>query len=409
MAYQTNSRILVAIKRETTIGTAATAASAQQMRIVDSPGLELSRAIIQSQEKRSDALKDMGRLGGNGVDGSYNFQATVGGATDILLEAIMRSTWAVANAITVDGTAPKTSFTVDSTSQFTYIGTSTLLALGLRVGDVCTFTNMSTAANNDIRLRIATINAAGLVVTVAGTPLTVQTADAAATLTIMKKLTTPATPTRYSHTIEQYDAETGVDLTELFLGCRLVGLDFSFKPGQMATYQATFMGLDRTQLVTGTSPWFTTPTLTTGLALIADDSAIRYNGADVASFTGCDLSFKIAGSREAVIGSFVSPDIADGDLEVSASISALRSDFANLTLFGAETEFELSILLQEPAATGARPAIGLHFSRVKIVKLNAPVGGGDGFKKETLSLMVGPKVAATGYDGGIASIFSSAA
>lgn len=195
-------------------------------------------------------------------------------------------------------------------------------------------------------------------------------------------------------------------MSELFLGCRVVGVSLSFRPNQMATATYTLMGMDRTALATGTSPYFTSPTLTTNLGLIADDASIRYNGADVATFTGFDLDFQITAAGEPVIGSFVSPDIFDNDLNVTGSITGLREDFSNLTLYDAETEFELSILLQE-LEDAPKSCLSIFLPRVKLSGLSAPVGGGDGAKIETLQLMIGPKASATGYDSGIAVIASS--
>ena len=109
---------------------------------------------------------------------------------------------------------------------------------------------------------------------------------------------------------------------------------------------------------------------------------------------------------EPVIGSLVTPDIFDNKLNVTGSISALRSDFSNLTMFDAETEFEVSIRLEEPGST-PKNCWNIFIPRAKIGKLSAPVGGGSGAKKETLALMVGPKTSSTSYDGGIVTISSS--
>jgi hypothetical protein len=395
--YQGSSNVLAAIKRETTTGVAATASGATQMRVTSSPGLVLQRANIQSAEKRSDMLKTLARLGGKSVSGSYNAELTIGGATDILLEAIMRSTWSAAV------TTAASTFTTLTAGVSTITGASgSFLSTGIRVGDVLNLTGTAVAANNNINLRVVSVTAT--VITLAGTPLSVGTADATGNLVRLKKIVNGVTATRYSHTIEQYN--TDIDLSELFLGCRLTGLKLSFKPGAMGTVQYTFMGLDRTLLTAGTSPWFTTPTLTTGLDLIADDSALRYNGVDVVNFTGFDIDFSIAAKAESIIGTFVSPDVFDNDLTVTASVTALRSDFSNLTAYDAETEFEASILLQEP--TGApKGCLRIFLPRVKIGAASAPFAG-DGAMIETLPLLVGAKVAATGYDAGVANISSSA-
>lgn len=395
--FQNSANILVALKRESTVGVAAGATGGTQMRVLSSPGLALKRAQIQSAEKRSDMLKSMARLGGKSVSGSYNAELSIGGATDIMAEAIMRSTWSAALTMTA---ASMTSFT---TTTSTIVATAgSFLTNGIKVGDVVTLASTATAANNGINLRVVTVTAT--TITVAGTPLTAAGADATGSLTRLKKVINGATPTRYSHTIEQY--YTDIDQSEQFLGCRLTGFKLSFKPGQMATITPTFMGLDRVLLSTAASPYFTSPALTTGLDLIADDSAIRFNGADVTSFTGFDLSFDITAKNEPVIGSFVSPDVFDNDLTVTGSITGIRSDFANLTLFDAETEFDMSILLQEPTGS-PKAAFAIYLSRAKIGDVSAPILG-DGAMVETRSLLVGPKVADSSHDAGYCSFSSSA-
>ena len=401
MSYQTGSNVLVALHREPTFGTQATVTGADQLRIVGSPGLVLNRAAIESQEKRSDANANMGRLGYKSVEGSYNVELTVGGAVDLLLEALMRSTWATSTVLTA-GTY--TSFTVGTNEVVAAAGDFT--ASVLKVGDVFTLSGYSTTSSNDVNAQITAITSLTLSVA-AGTFTTAGSADTTCTLTVLKKVKSAATPTRYSHTIEQYD--TDIDLSEVFSGCRVVGARFSFKPGEMATAQFSFLGADREAMATGTSPYFTSPDLTTSLALVADDSSILKDGVAVATYTGMDLEFAITARGEPVIGSLTTPDIFDNDLRVTGTITGLRADFANLTSYDAETEFALSVMLQEPS--GTPPAcLGMFLPRVKISGLSADVGGGDGAKIETLNLMIGPKAAGTtGYDATIATFSSSGA
>lgn len=401
MASQTAANVLVALKRETAIGTApATVTGAARLRFIDSPGLVLNRAQIMSGEKRSDRLTPMGRLGGKSVTGSFNTEATVGGATDILLEAIARGAWATSVAI---GFASVTSIT---TGTNTVMGSGDWVSQGIRVGDIFRLSGHSESANNDKNLRVTAVSS-GTITVPAGSLAANVTADTSGTLTVLRKLVNPATPTRYSHAIEQYDAD--IDLSELFLGCRVTGVSLSFRPGANATIGYTFLGLDRTKLDTGTSPYYSNPSVTTGLALVADDSTILKDGVRVASFTGMDLNLQIAASGVPVIGSFVSPDIFDNDLTISGTITGLRSDFANLTLYDAETEFSLSVVLEEPVASGAKPCLALYLPRVKISGLSAPAGGGDGAKVETLQLMIGPRASATGHDATAIAFHTSAA
>lgn len=90
MTYQTSANVLAAVHRETSINTQATATGATQIRIIDSQGVKLNRAQVQSAEKLATGLKSMGRLGYKSVDGSIDSEISVGGATDMFLEAIMR-------------------------------------------------------------------------------------------------------------------------------------------------------------------------------------------------------------------------------------------------------------------------------------------------------------------------------
>ncbi len=407
MPSQTSSNVLVAIQRElsATPGVAAVdgAGSADQLRITGSPGLTGKMGVIQSEEKRDDGDKTMGRLGNRSVDGSYNAELSVGGDTDILLEAIMRSTWGAAAVRTYDNSAELTSLEITGTAEITQVGTTSFIGV-IFVGDTIRLDLMSTVANNDLNLRVVTV--AANVLTVAGTPLTVQAADIACTMTRLKKVSSATTPTRYSHTIEQYDQDT--DLSQLFLGNRLTGLRLQGRPNAHVQVTYTFLGMDWTDLEVGTSPYFTTPALSTTLGLIMDDAAILYNGSAIATLTGFDLNFDIAAQVQPVIGARVSPDVFDNDRTVSGQITGIRSDFSNPILFRAETEFELMLLLQEPG-TAPLNCYSIFLPRVKISGLSAPVGGGDGAKVETLDLMVGVKAAAAGYDGTIATICSSAA
>lgn len=398
---QTAANVLVALKREATFNTAPGDTGGTRLRLTDSPGLTLERAPIQSVEKRADGLTSMGRLGGKIVNGSYNGELSVGGATDILLEALMRSTWTAAQTITE---ADMTSITTTTSTIVAAAGS--WITEGVRVGDIVYLTGHATAGNNNINLRVITVTAT--TITVAGTPLTVDaTPDTTFTLNVLKKLVTATTPTRYSHYIEQYDQD--IDLTEVFSGVRVVGVRLSFRPNEMAQVTYTLIGVDGDQLPTGSSPYYTSPTLTTTLGLVADDSAIFYNGAAVTTFTGFDLEFQITAAGQPVIGSLVSPDVYDNDLRVTGTITGLRADFSNLTLYNAETEFELSILLEEPSGTPPE-CLSIFLPVVKISGASAPVGGGDGAKIETLQLMVGPKASGvSGYDAGIANICSSAA
>ena len=258
MTYQTAGNVLVALKAEVTTGVAeSTVTGAAQLRITSSPGLKLNRAVVQSDEKRDDGYKTMGRQGFYTVDGSYNTEISPGGAIDRLLEAVNRTTWATLTSITF---ATMTSITT-GTNEIVANAGDWEGAQGIQVGDVFRLSNhiTSTDTNNTKNHRVTAVTSLTI-----STPLLSLNADASSattgTLSVLRKLVKGSTPTRRSFSVEQYDQDT--DLSELFLGCRAVGFNLSCKPGQMATATWTFAGMSRTALATNTSPHFTSPSLT---------------------------------------------------------------------------------------------------------------------------------------------------
>lgn len=404
MALQTGRNYLVNFKVEVTEGTLASggAATGERLRTLASPGLALGRGAIQSEEVRNDGNKSMMRLGSKSVGGSYLAEWNLS-SFDTLVEAFLRSTWVAPVAITFDGGAALTSLTVNSSSQVTFAGTTTPAAAGLRVGDVFRLTNMANAANNDVNCRVASI--AGSVVNLIGTPLTTQTADTACTLTIGKKLIQATTPTRRTFTIEEHLEDA--DYSELFVGCRVVSLSLEFQPNRMVRATFGFIGMDRSVVTGGSAPYFTSPTEYTTINLVADDAAIMYNGAAITQLTGWTLNFTIDASGQSVLGSLVSPGTFDNDLTAGGQVSRVFDASTDLTLFDAETEFEMSILLTEPDAANPKSYYSFFFPRVKIAAIETPKGG-EAAMIRTSTVSLGPKVAATGYDAGVMTICTAA-
>lgn len=407
--YQTSAAIRVAIQEETVRGVKATdgPGSAKQLRIFQSPGIDPERVWIESEENRADGVRAPGRAGSWKPTASYNGPVTVGGAMDDVYRAILRSAWTVATAITE---AQMTSITTGVNSITAAAGS--WITQGVRVGDVVRLTGHATAENNDKNLRVIAVGP--LQITVVGTgataaaPLAVNAvADTAFTVTVLKRVKTGAAPLSITHTIEQLG--TIIDQSLVGVGHRVVGLRISAQPDQPVTYTLTYTGMGVEVLTTAQSPYFTDPTVTTGLFMAANAGELRYNGGELAGiFTGFELNFELPSDTVAVGGSNTSPDVFSSTLRVSGSVTMLRSSLANLTLQAAETNFELHILLEEPGAA-PKPCVGLFFGRVQVKKANADAGGGTGALVETVDLAIMPRDAATGYSASVATISSSAA
>jgi hypothetical protein len=206
---------------------------------------------------------------------------------------------------------------------------------------------------------------------------------------------------RRTFTVEQYLEDA--DVSEQFVGCRVVSMSFAFQPNSMVTATFGFVGLNRTPLATGASPYFTSPTEYTSINLVADDASISYNGSLVTTLTGWTVKFTIDAAGQPVLGSLVAPGTYDNDLMVEGSCSGTITDFSDLTLFDAETTFEMRIMLVEPDAAAPVNFMHLFFPQVKIMDISGELGG-DAAYVQTRTLEFQPKVAATGYDAGVCTI-----
>lgn len=393
MPLQSAKNVAVVFKPEVTFNTAPGAGSAETLRFVPSPGLNLKTATIRSNEQRADALQTMGRNGSEMIDGSYLCEMSKG-SHDTLYEAVMRSTWVAAVAIT---DATMTSITTTTSTIVAAAGS--WITQGVRVGDVVVLTNHAAHPHNNINLRVKAVTAS--TITVHGTPLTADAvADSAFTLTIQKKLKNGATPTKRTFYIEQNNVD--IDGSQLFGGCRVIGMKINGTPDGMATVEFTVLGAGMTTVTAGGAPYYTTPTVYATDPLVFSDATISVGGADIAIATAFELNYQITAATTPVVGSVTSPDVFDNDVQMTGSFSMIREDFDNVTAFAAETEFELHVMLQEPSGTPPN-FISIYVPRIKYTSADAPLGG-DGAMIESLPFQTGAKAAATGYDATLLTI-----
>lgn len=400
MAGQTGKNLLVAYKAETTLGVAPTASGATRFRPNPGAGLSLKRATIRSNEIRADLKTSMPRLGSKRVDGSYPADLSVG-TFDPLFEAVTRGTWTAANVITQ---ATGTSVTATAGPPGTIVrAAGSWITDGVRVGDVGKLNATGgPAGNNNINLRVVGVTA--LTLTVAETLTVDATPRTTFTFTVAKKVFQPAVPVARSFTFEEYDAD--VDLTEQAVGVRCVSMHVTGQPDGMALVEFGFIGLNLVPLVTGTSPFYTSPALTTSIGLTMADAVLRFGGVDVVNLTSFDFTVDLSGSTQPVIGSLTSPDVYTSSASLAGSISATRNDFTNLNRFIGETELEFHALLVEPTAE-PKNFISFFLPRIKLTGAETPQGA-DGAMIESMPFTGGDKEVATGYDDTMVLVSTSA-
>ena len=405
--------VQASLKLETVAGVAAAAGGgALMMRLLDSQGLKKGFTAVQSGEHRNDHVRPMPRLGGGDVGGNYVTELTVGGAVDELLQAVQRRTWAAPLTITTATTGFATGVvTVAVTATQATFTTSAgdWVAAGVRVGDVVTWTGLTTAANNNLRLRVIAV--APTIITTSLPPPQIGTLVAGAsgsvwTLTRAKKLTTSGVPVRRTYTFEQH--EFGVDGSELFTGVKCTQVELRLTPRGITQCTWTLIGMDGQVLSSAQAPWFTNASVTSGEPVLGDDTSIRFNGNEVAKFTGLTLTITVEASGLPALGQRAAAGVYDNDVTYSGNITIVREDHSRLAMLNSETEFQLHMLTQEPGAD-PRGAIGLYVPRAKLGDVETPFRGSTGPKIETLPLHIAPREAATGFDASALNLFSTAA
>lgn len=402
MPGQLGADILIAAKPEVTFNTAPGASGATQLRWIDSPGLNLTMTEIKSAERRGDLLDTLSRMGSRHVAGSFRSEMIVG-AHDLWYEAIWRATFVAAVTIT-EATAGLTSITTTTSTIVAAAGS--WITAGVRVGDVIRLTGHSTPGNNSKNLRVKGVSA--LTITLYGTPLTADAvADTAFTITIGKKLSNPTVPVRRSFYVEQYYRT--IDQSAVYGGVRYTGMSITGAPNQMAQVDFSAMGASLSVLDTAASPYYSSPTLPTGGALVFSDASIAFGGSDVVNLTNLSLNLQIAASTLDVIGSTTTPDVYDNKMTLTGSISAARQDLARLLAYQNETALELHAMLVEPESE-PKDYIALFIPNLRLTGNPADLGG-DGAMIEQLPFTCGVKegAAATGYDTTLINFLTSAA
>lgn len=338
--YQTNSNGLVAFKKQSGLGVAATGAGASLLRLSGGAGLSLKKAAVNSQEVRNDGLSVRGRHGTQAISAAYQAEVSLG-SIDGIIEAIMRSAW--------DSTAlnkTQADFTSLTTGANTIIlASGNPITMGFRVGDIIRPTGLPDVGNNGRNLRITGLSAT--TITVAET----LTVNAAADTTCAiarpgKRLINPATLVKNYYTLEEYEGD--IDQSTVAQDFVFGSLKFSMAANGLLMADIGGNGTGQIQaLAAGASPYFTGPTAPSDVPFSVVDATIRLAGTDLVELTALDMTIDVQPTAPATFGSGAqkySPDVFTGALKLGMNLTALRKDLSRLTDFIAETQYSLHIL-----------------------------------------------------------------
>lgn len=321
-------------KKQSALGTKATAASAQIYRRVTST-IDLVKDTYQSNEIRPSMQKADFRHGVRSVAGTINGELSVGTYQEFI-GSVLRSAWAATSAYAagIDVTAAATSpHFIDASGGF--------LTAGLKVGMVGRWTGFaggSATTNNGRNFLITALTATNMTgMFLDGTAVVADAAGDSVTFTPLGKSAFIPTSahTRDYWTIEHNFAD--ITQAEQFTDCVLASMNIKLPATGMATVDFPVLGLD---MDTSTAAYFTSPTAaSSGDILAAVNGAVHVNGTAVALITSMDVNINgNAASVGGVAGSNVAPDITPGSIVVSGSMTVLLQDAAMRDYFVNETE-----------------------------------------------------------------------
>jgi hypothetical protein len=398
MPYQTGRNVVVAYKANASAyGTPAVGGSGATGFRPITGGLNLTKTAIPSNENRRDGMRTRGRHGQRAVAGSYQAELSVG-TFDALFEACLRGTWSAAATITQASVA-SASLSVQ-TDGFTISGGSWITA-GLRVGHTIRFTTGVLAANQ-INCRVIGLTATKA--TVAET-LTAEVGPIASwSVTRGKTLIQPATPVNRDFSFDEYEVD--IDQSERFDGVRVGGFSLEMRPDNLLNVTFNLVGKDGVVLATGASPYFTSPSFTTTLPLSVVDARLRLGTRNLVDLTGLTIGFDLSAQPVSVAGSNVTPDVFTNLASVTAEVTALREDLADVTRFLDETQLALHLLCGIP---GSNDYFGLSMTNLTLGGATKSALGQDGPRTQTLPLVVGIDEAGGAFDPTMIRLSTSAA
>lgn len=350
-------------KKQSALGTQATAASAQIFRRVTS-SLNKKKAGYKSNEIRDSMQRSDFRHGVISVEGSISGELSVG-TYNTLMASALRGAWA-ATVTSGAQTNITAAATTGANGTFTRASGS-YLTDGFKVGMVVRWAGWATtgAPNNAHNFLITSLTA--LVMSgkmLDGVAVGPKAAGDSVTCTSAgKTLSIPQS----GHSDDYWTFEhsyTDITQSEVFVDCVIGGFSVKLPPTGMATIDFPIMGLD---MVAGTTQYFTSPTAaSTGAVLAANNGFVSVNGVELGLIT--NLDFNVNGNMSAVggvVGTNKSPDVFPGAFDIDGNMTILFQDTAQKALFLAETEVAI-IAVFTGGNTAAADFVSVTFPRCKL-------------------------------------------
>lgn len=369
MTLQTNVTADIRYASEATLGVQGAGNGQTLRRTTSTMALNkdaFTSAEVRTDQQVADARHGVRRVGGN-ISGELSTRTY-----DDFIEAVLRGTWAA--GVSIQNSTPAMSSATLAAATGALTGTFTASAgswitAGLRVGDVFRVTSGG-GANANRNFRIVSMTAT--VLTVFPAPATV-TAQTTWTLAVQGRKLLTGTSMR-SFSIEQHYPD--IDVSELFLGCRIGEMAVSLPPSGMATVNFGVQGVNGLVRTAAQAPVYPSAAAAPTSGILAGvNGSLSVAGAPLSIITQLDFTVSNNLNSQPVVGSVTVPDIFYGRTVVNGTLSAYFDDETLLNYFVNETEVALAVQLDDANGTDF---MAFRFNRVKLMggtKTIGPDGG----------------------------------
>lgn len=330
MTIASGIRARVIYVAEVTHGTTPTTPVMKVLRC-NSRAIEALGEMLESEEARSDRETTDVRTGFRSVGGNIAFELSLA-AHDDVIEAALGGTWAA-------GTSVASISAVASTSKFNRASGS-FITDGYRPGQWVTVAGFTAPGDNGLFL-VTAVSATDL--TVVGT-LTDEAAGGGKTVIQTGKLLNSGS-TLTTFTFERQFLD--VALYQPFRGVAVNTMSLSLKPKQIAQGSIGLVGMSYAA-ESGTSLDAAPDAAPTYSPMNAFGGAMYEGGSAISVITGIELAVDNKRTVEAVVGSANSPDVFDGHIMVSGTITMLFQNSTHVNKFVNGTETSVWFKMVDP-------------------------------------------------------------
>lgn len=299
--------------------------------------VNLEKNILESAEVRADRQKSDVRHGFNRVVGSPGFELSLQ-SFDELLELMLGRAWVAVTAVS------GVNIGINTGTKIIDRASGSFITDGYRKGDIVRTTGFANSANNADWM-VLTVAALQLTVADPDGVIVTEAAAGARTVTYPGKRLDVGTVLS-TMTVER--AFAGIVQYQVFKGVCVNQGSISVRPEAIVGGTMTLLGMSASPLsgtpISAVDP-FPRP-ITTPFA--AFDGKMFEGTGLIAVATSVDLAFANNRALAPVIGSKFSPDVFEGTVDLTGTLTALFETAALLNKFINETESSMYIKLQDP-------------------------------------------------------------